>query len=475
VTLRPTSLDNFGPSGWWAIAETLVDGDASATPSALADAVRGRAMDGDLRRADAWLADGGDDLDRGAQLLTEQMINNLADAGIVERGDGTVRLTDDYLRAHRLPDGGVRMVWDGGATYDALPADAREARQEADRDRENASAAVQHASKYRRDVKTPDEREGKFKKSREAAEELFKSVRAFGYLEAFPVTINATGRVIEGNHRLKFAELARRSLVEEREQVAGNGSDPLLLADLDRRIASLARDRIMDLAVHPDGRAADDVKVVVASQIQIPWLPHERKQLAQRLYLEGYDVASIAQTLDASERSVQEWTQEDRESTRVEREVAQNAEIQRLAGLGWSQRRIAERLGLGQKTVSERLNRVSGERGPAETTQRPRPPANPKTPAITDTQLAAEATDWIAQPDARTGTFIGHIRSKYGSIGQARANDAIKAAKAARERAQLTGTPQPAPAPTPPTEPTPPPRICDKCGGTGQLPNTDHS
>ena len=255
MSLRPKSLDNFGPGGWWAIADALVDGDASASLSTLAAAVRARAMDGDLRRADAWLADGGDDLDRGARLLAEKMVDDLVDAGIAERDDGVVRLADEYLDAHRLPGGGVRMLWAGGATYDALPANVREARAGVDRDRNNTSAAVTYAAKYRREVKTPEQREGKFKASRLAAEELFESLRAFGYLDAFPITINATGRVIEGNHRLEFAELARRSLVEEREHVAGNGSDPLLLADLDRRIASLERDRIVGLAVRPDGRA----------------------------------------------------------------------------------------------------------------------------------------------------------------------------------------------------------------------------
>jgi transposase len=471
VTLRPTSLDNFGPSGWWAIAETLVDGDASASPSTLADAVRGRAMDGDLRRADAWLADGGDDLDRGAQLLTEQMINNLADAGIVERGDGTVRLTDEYLRAHRLPGGGVRMVWDGGATYDALPADAREARREADRDRENANAAVQHASNYRRDVQTPEQRNPKYdKKAREGADGLFESLRSFGYLEAFPITVNAKGRVIEGNHRLEFAELARRSLLEERDQVAGNGADPLHLADLDRRIASLTRDRIMDLAIHPDGRAADDIKIVVASQIHIPWLDDERKKLAKRLDLDKYDTATIARTVDASERTVQRWLQEDRESTQAEREAAQNAEIQRLADLGWSQRKIAQRLGISQSQVDRRVKEVTQKRHVAEVGQRGEtpPPADPT--RMTDTEITEAARDWVTGENGAIATLAKQLRSSGRKFTQVKLDNAIKAA---RQRAQLTGTPPPAP--TPPTEPTPPPRICDKCGGTGQLPNTDHS
>ena len=414
-------------------------------------------MDGDLRRADAWLADGGDDLDRGAQLLAEKMVDDLAEAGIVERGDDVVRLTEEYLSAHRLPGGGVRMVWAGGATYDALPADIRETRREIDRDRENASAAVLTASKYRREVKAPEQRKGK---SKTDAEELFESLRAFGYLEAFPITISSSGRVIEGNHRLEFAELARRSLLEEREQVASNGSDPLLLADLDRRIASLARDRIMGLAVHPDGRAADDVKVIVASQIKIPWLSHERKQLAKRLYLDGYDVASIAKTLDASERSVQEWTREDRASTQAEREAAQNAEIERLADLGWSYKQIGKRVGVSDRTVSARLNQGRSKREPAEASRSARPPR------ISDADLAQAADEFFAEGGTSSKTLNARLREQGRSTQQLRVDTAWRKAKergvARRAQEQLTGAP--VPIITPPES-----RTCDKCGGTGQL------
>ena len=108
MSLRPKSLDNFGPSGWWAIADALVDGEASASPSALTAAVRARAMDGDLRRADAWLADSGDDLDRGAALLTEKMVDDLADAGIVKQFvTGTAAWLGDGTGSGASTDGGA--------------------------------------------------------------------------------------------------------------------------------------------------------------------------------------------------------------------------------------------------------------------------------------------------------------------------------------------------------------------------------
>ena len=386
---------------------------------------------------------------------------------------GVVRLADEYLNAHRPPGGGVRMVWAGGATYDAMPANVRDARRDVDRDRNNASAAVAQAAKYRREVKTPEQREGKHKVSRLAAEELLESLRSFGYLDAFPVTINATGQVIEGNHRLQFAELARRSLVEEREQVAANGSDPLLLADLDRRIASLERDRIMGGAVRPDGRAADDVKVIVASQIQIPWLAHERRQLARRLSLDGYEVPAIARMLDASERSIKRWTQEDRESTQAEREAAQNAEIERLSDLGWSTPRIARRLGIGQSTVDRRLKEATrdGQVARAGNGDIGRPRRGGRVSRIDDAELARAADEFLAEGGTSSHGLKVRLREQGRGTVAVRVEAAWREAKARaaerQVRERMTG--QPVPAPEPPAPEQPELRVCDKCGGTGHL------
>jgi transposase len=466
MNLKPKSLNDFGPGGRWAIADALVDGGRSGAPmSALIMAVRDRALDGDLRRADTWLGEDDGDFDRGAILLTGKMVEDLAHAGIVEYADeDIVRFTKVYLDAHRLPGGGVRMVWAGGATYDALPATDREARHQADTERENTSAAIQYASRYRREVKTPEERGEKFKTSRQAAEELFESLRSFGYLEAFPVTVNRDGQVTEGNHRLAFAELARQSLVNERERIASNGSDPIALADLDRRIASLARENILAHAVHPGGRPADDVKVMVAGQIQIPWLAHERRQLAKRLHVDGYDVAAIAQMLGISARSVQEWTQDDRAATQAERDATVNAEIERLADLGWSQRQIAQRLGVSQPTVNERVKRVIGEREPAVADQSdPAPGRRGRKTRITDEELAQEADRFYAEGGTAAKTLGIQLREQGRGTAQQRIDTAWRLAReradAERQRKHLTGA-----KPAPPSRTEVKPRRCPKCG-----------
>ena len=103
------------------------------------------------------------------------------------------------------------------------------------------------------------------------------------------------GKVVSGNHRLRFAELARNQLLEELESERANGADPIAIVDLNRRINSLDRDRILSHAIvaHSD---ADEVRVTTASEIQIPWLEHERRALAKRLAVDGLSVEEIAVT-----------------------------------------------------------------------------------------------------------------------------------------------------------------------------------
>jgi transposase len=292
---------------------------------------------------------------KGAYLLAAKILAALNEQGIVEAhdapGGNDWYVTAAYLAVHRLPNGGIRFAYnvDGNwTTYDAQPADVREARRQADNERLNTAAAISAAANYQRPVQTGEERSPKYLTAKQAAFELYESLLQYGYLDAFPLTINQHGRVVSGNHRLRFAELARVELLAELEHEQQNGSDPITVADLERRIASLARDRIMRDAVVVTSDA-DEVRVTTASEIQIPWAEHERKQLAKRLAVDGLSVREIAGQLGQSERTIRRWSAEERTDVKA----VQQAEAARLHEDGWSQRRIAEHLGVSPPTIRE--------------------------------------------------------------------------------------------------------------------------
>jgi transposase len=377
VNLLAESLRDFSSDAWWAICDALVDGDPVADGTynwMLEHRVAEQTRPGDLRRAAASyenelpekFGNGSETAEtKGAYLLARKILAVLEAQGVVEWRDGVPagkevtdsirdanrlwRVTDTYRAIHQLSTGGIRFAYnvDGNwTTYDAQPAKMREARRRADTDRLNTAAAISAAANYQRPVQTGDERSPKYATARQAAFELYESLLHHGYLDAFPVTVNQHGRVVSGNHRLRFAELARVELLAELEQERQNGSDPITIADLERRIASLDRDRIMQHA-HVVTRDADEVRVTTASEIQIPWAEHERKQLAKRLATDGLSVRDIADRLNQSERTIREWTTEERTDVKA----VQQAEAERLRDIGWSQKRVAEHLGVTPATI----------------------------------------------------------------------------------------------------------------------------
>lgn len=358
--LLAQSLRDFSSDAWWAICDSFVDGDASASPSELAARVRQRVRKGDLLRASASYGDDRGE-DEGARLLTEKILRALADQHVIEPDGDNWRVTRAYLELHDLAGGGIRFAYniDGSwTTYDALPREAREARRQADTDRLNMSAAIANAANYRRPVQTGEERPPRYATARQAAYDLYTSLREYGYLDAFPVTLDRDGRVVSGNHRMRFAELARADLAAELADVQTNGSDPIVVADLERRIASLDRDRILSRAVVVTNDA-DEIRVTTASEVQIPWTAHERQQLAKRLLIEdGLSVAEVAERLRVSEQTVREWTLEER----VDVKLIQQAEARRLLDAGWSQRRVAKHLGVTEGAVRHWVRNSAGTR-----------------------------------------------------------------------------------------------------------------
>jgi len=352
VNLLAQSLRDFSSDAWWSVCNTLIDYE-SAELWMLTENVRKEVRRGDLLRASASYGnDEGED--EGAELLTGKILAVLAEQAVIEQIDTRWQVTAAYAAIHELPGGAMRFAYniDGNwTTYDALPYEEREARRQADNDRLNTVAAISAAANYQRPVQTGEERSPKYATARQAAFELYESLLQYGYLDAFPVTINQDGRVVSGNHRLRFAELARLELVAELEHERQNGSDPITVADLERRVASLARDRILRDAVVVTSNA-DEVKVTTASEIQIPWAEHERKQFAKRLAVDGLSVRQIAGQLGQSERTIREWTAEERTDVKA----VQRAEAERLRDAGWTQKRVAEHLGVGKDTVSRWLS-----------------------------------------------------------------------------------------------------------------------
>lgn len=413
MNLLAQSLRDFSSDAWWAICDALVDGKGHAYDETLELSVGEHTRPGDLRRAAASYADelpkkfgspsGEPDEVKGAYLLTVKIIATLNEQGVVEHRDApggpAWYVTDAYLAIHRLETGGVRFAYnvDGNwTTYDAQPAAMREARRQADNDRLNTTAAISAAANYRRPVQTGEERSPKYTTARRAAFELYESLLRHGYLDAFPVTINQHGRVVAGNHRLRFAELARVELLTELEHERQNGSDPITVADLERRIASLVRDRIMQNAIIVTNDA-DEVRVTTASEVQIPWAEHERKQLAKRLAVDGLNAREIADRLGQSERTIRRWTTEERTDVKAVQEV----EAARLHEDGWTRRRIAEHLGVPKGTVDRWLAH-SGQQA-----KMGHPVSPPKTPVASATNDPVRRTaledyerpeDWPSDP-----------------------------------------------------------------------------
>lgn len=363
MSLLAQSLRDFSSDAWWAICDSLIDGNGYAYDFTLELAVSEQTRLGDLRRAAASYGDelpekfgspAGEPAEvKGAYLLTVKILAALSEQGVVEHrdipGGPAWYVTDTYLATHRLPTGGIRFAYnvDGNwTTYDAQPAAMREARRRRDSDRLNTAAAISAAANYQRPVQTGEERSPKYATARQAAFELYESLLQYGYLDAFPVTINQDGRVVSGNHRLRFAELARVELLTELEHERQNGSDPITVADLERRIASLTRDRIMRNAIVVTSDA-DEVRVTTASEIQIPWAEHEKKQLAKRLTVDGLNVREIASRLGQSQRTIREWTSEERTDVKA----VQQIEAERLRDAGWSQKKVAKHLGVAESTV----------------------------------------------------------------------------------------------------------------------------
>lgn len=419
MNLLAQSLRDFSSDAWWAICDELVDGKGHAYDETLELAVSKQTRLGDLRRAAASYGDelperfgspAGEPAEvQGAYLLTVKILAALSEQGVVEHrdvpGGWAWYVTDAYLAAHRLETGGIRFAYnvDGNwTTYDAQPADMREARRRADNDRLNTAAAISAAANYQRPVQTGEERSAKYATAKQAAFELYESLLQYGYLDAFPVTINQHGRVVSGNHRLRFAELARVELLAELEQERQNGSDPITVADLERRIASLSRDRILRNAVVVTSNA-DEVKVTTASEIQIPWAEHERKQLAKRLAVDGLSVREIAGQLGQSERTIREWTSEERTDVKA----VQQAEAERLQDAGWTQVRIAKHLGVSKDTVSRWLS-DSGK--PAKIGRPVSPPETPVAAAPTIEIPALEPAE--SKPDKDTSPLAAASRQR---------------------------------------------------------------
>jgi hypothetical protein len=321
-------LSHVSIDAWVCVGEALIDG--GGVPVSLSDLCKGVAKDRSAlgtRKVDIKEAG-------GVEPLTDAILDVLTRAAVVEASDGGYCITDAYMTSCGLPGGGVELrVYEGKRTswIDIYPKEERERKRIEERNRNAAGDAIRlGAIAVRAGLRSvaPADEDNRTKA-------LYQSLKEFGYIDAFPIAISSKGEIVDGRHRLEYAQQIRDELIAD-------GSDD------EAKIKSLDSDRIIRTAKIVDGDS-DQVETAVASDARIPWnAPERRKLLADG----SKSTADLAALLGESQRTIRRWRQEATQDMKVLRD----REILRLAPYK-TQTEIAKLVGCSQKTVSAVLSK----------------------------------------------------------------------------------------------------------------------